>query len=54
MAPGNQQQAERSSGLDKGSGGLEEEHSRKGLFGALVLLHQQETNMLESEQEKRD
>lgn len=25
---------------------------RKRLFGALVLLHQQETNMLESEQEK--
>lgn len=29
------------------------EHLRKGLFGALVLLHQQETNMLESEQEKK-
>lgn len=25
---------------------------RKRLFGALVSLHQQETNMLESEQEK--
>lgn len=25
---------------------------RKWLFGALVLLHQQEANMLESEQEK--
>lgn len=25
---------------------------KKGFFGALVLLHQQETNMLESEQEK--
>lgn len=49
---GNVQQAERSSGRDKGSGGLKRWIRGDGFLGALVSLHQQETNTLESEQER--